>query len=97
MAVAGWMAYGVDIGLFYTFHRPAWQTWQGAVSMTLFLGSAYLVLMFIANVCFLIGPLTESMVAPADVDAYRVKAWRMGLWGSVALPLSVPLVNSSPS
>jgi hypothetical protein len=93
LVVAGWLAYGVDIGLFYAFGRPAWRDWQGAVSMTLFMGALYLVMMFIANVCFLLGPLTESVVAPDDIAAYRLMAWRMGLSGSVALPFLVPLAN----
>jgi hypothetical protein len=93
LALAGWLAYGADIGLFYAFDHPVWRNWQGAVGMTLFLGTLYLAMMFIANLSFLLGPLTESLVEPADLPAFRHMAWRMGLLGSVALPFLVPLAN----
>jgi hypothetical protein len=61
--------------------------------MTLFLGTAFLVLMGVANVCFLLGATVEAMVAPAERGAYRSRAYSLGLWGSVALPFVFPLVN----
>ena len=93
LAIAGWAAYGLDIALFQAFGRPAWRDWQGGLSMTLFLGTGFLVLMGAANICYLLGPLTESLVKPGDVARFRRTAYAGGFWGSVALPFVFPAVN----
>ncbi len=93
LGAAGWAAYGLNAALFYGFGRPIWMNWRGGVSMTLFLGIGFLMVMGVANVCFLLGAIVESMVAPAEREAYRKRAYRLGLWGSIALPFVFPLVN----
>jgi hypothetical protein len=93
LAAAGWAAYGATIGLYAAFGRSLWPIWQAALAMTLALGTAFLILMFAANVCFLIGPALESWLRPADPARYRARAWPLGLWGSVALPFAFPLIN----
>jgi Na+/proline symporter len=93
LAGAGWAAYGLNVAFFYGFRRPLWQDWQQALSMTLFLGVAFLVLMGAANVFYLLGPAVESLVKPADPARFRRTAHRMGFWGSVALPFAFPMVN----
>jgi hypothetical protein len=93
LAAAGWLAYGSALGLGLAFHKPMWKSWQGGVGMTLFLGTGFLVLMGVANVCFLLGPAVEGWVRPADVERYRRTAWAMGLMGSAALPFVFPLAN----
>jgi hypothetical protein len=55
-------------------------------------GIGYLFMMFVANVCFLLGPLSERWVKPSDVAHYREKAFRFGLWFSVALPFAIPVL-----
>lgn len=45
-----------------------------------------LVFMACANVCYLVGPLSECLVRPADVARYRRVAFGLGLWFSCALP-----------
>ena len=42
LAAAGWAAYGLNAAEFYAFQHPIWKNWQGAVSMTGFLGIAFL-------------------------------------------------------
>ncbi len=93
LAAAGWAAYGLNAAEFYAFQHPIWKNWQGAVSMTGFLGIAFLLLMGAANVCYLLGPLTESVVKPTDIDRYRRTAFTCGFWGSIALPFVFPGVN----
>jgi hypothetical protein len=93
LATAGWAAYGLFVALFYLFGRPVWQDWQGALSMTLFLGVAFLVLMGVANVCYVLGPITEAVVNPSDAERYRRTAYAMGFWASVALPFAFPAIN----
>jgi hypothetical protein len=86
LAAAGMAAYLLSVGLHYVFGDPVWAVWQDALGFTLFLGTAYLVLMGVANICYLIGPFGEAWLKPADVEGFRRTAYRMGLWGSVALP-----------
>jgi hypothetical protein len=61
--------------------------------MTLFLGVGFLILMGAANVCFVLGPIMESLVKPGDPDRFRRTTYAMGLWGSVALPFAFPLIG----
>ncbi len=93
LGAAGWLAYGLCLVMFYAFGKPMWRNWQGAVSMTLFLGAGFLVLMGVANICFLLGPWTERVARPADVAGFRQTAWRLGFYGSIAVPFIFPLVN----
>ena len=86
LAAAGMAAYLLSVGLHYVFGDPVWAVWQDALGFTLFLGTAYLVLMGVANICYLIGPFGEAWLNPADIEGFRRTAYRMGLWGSVALP-----------
>ena len=55
-------------------------------------GFGYLFMMFVANVCFFLGPLTELWFRPRNVDTYRKTAFRLGFWCSVALPFSIPVL-----
>ena len=61
--------------------------------MTIFLGTAFLVVMGLANICYLLGPAIEGWTKPLDVDRYRRNAYAMGLWGSLAVPAVFPLVQ----
>lgn len=56
----------------------------------LFQGAAYLLAMAIANVCYFLGPLSERMLKPSNVDTYRKVTYGLGLWFSVLLVFSVP-------
>ncbi|HWD68119.1 MAG TPA: hypothetical protein VG227_09190 [Caulobacteraceae bacterium] len=91
LAIGGAVAYALAIGMNYVFGRPVWSDWRGALGMTLFLGVAYLLVLGVANVCYLLGPTIESWSRPTDVDAYRRRAWGLGRWGSLVVPLSFPL------
>src|SRR5438270_13544013 len=59
LAAAGWVAYFLAVGLNYAFRHPVWRDAGGAVGMTLFLGTVWLVVMGFANVAFLLGPAVE--------------------------------------
>ncbi len=95
LAAGGWIAYGLAVGLNYAFHHPLWRDWRGGLGMTLFLGTVFLVVMGFANVFYLLGPAVEGWVKPADVGRYRRNAFAMGLWGSLAVPATFPLVQLS--
>jgi hypothetical protein len=55
-------------------------------------GFGYLFMMLVANVCYFLGPISEKLIRPHNVDAYRKIAFRLGFWGSVALPFCVPVL-----
>lgn len=93
VGAAGVLAYFTAIAQSFAFGRPMWLSPLGAVGMTLFLGAAYLILMGVANFCFALGPLIEVSSRPANIQVYRRAAWRMGLWGSIAVPFVFPLAN----
>ena len=50
----------------------------------------YGVAMVVANVCYFLGPLSERVVNPSDLNSYRTLAYSLGFWFSVALPFVVP-------
>jgi hypothetical protein len=93
LAAAGWLCYGAGVGLNLAFGHPVWKDWRGGLGMTIFLGTAFLVVMGFANICYLLGPAVEAWVKPTDVDRYRKAAFAMGFWGSLLVPAIFPLVQ----
>jgi hypothetical protein len=57
---------------------------------TAFQGIGYLFMMAIANVCYLLGPLSESIVKPTNVQKYRRVMYWLGFSFSVVLPFAIP-------
>jgi hypothetical protein len=57
---------------------------------TLFQGIGYLLMMGVANLFYYLGPLSERVVRPVEVDRYRRNCYRLGFWFSVLLPFSIP-------
>ncbi len=92
LAIAGWLAFAAAVSLAYGFGKPVWSTWQEALGSVLFMGAGYLVVIGAANVCFLLGAITESLARPADSERFRRRAHAMGVWGSFATPFLFPLV-----
>ncbi len=95
LAGSGAVAYAATGVLHAAFGQPMWSTVNEALSLTLFLGVGFLVLMGIANLLYLLGPLAESFVRRSEVPRYRDSAYAMGFWGSVAVPFAFPLINLS--
>lgn len=93
LGAGGWIAYGLAVALNYAFGHPVWHSWRGGLGMTLFLGTVFLVVMGFANIFYLLGPAVEGWAKPADVDRYRRNAFAMGLWGSLIVPFTFPLVQ----
>lgn len=93
LAIAGLIAYAAEIALLSVFHQLDWANLMAFASATLFLGILFLVLMGAANVAFLLGPLMESLVRPADLGRFRRVAFAMGYWGSFALPFVFPALT----
>lgn len=95
LGAAGLVAYALTVGLYYSFGERVWSSLEEAAGMTLFLGTMFLLVMALANILYMLGPFTESVVRPNDVRRFRETAWAMGLWGSVSLPFLFTLVNFS--
>lgn len=62
---------------------------------TLFQGVCYLLLMGLANVCYFLGPLSEWIFRPSDVERYRRVCYRIGFWFSILLPFAIPTLLTS--
>ncbi|HXT13459.1 MAG TPA: hypothetical protein VN873_18040 [Candidatus Angelobacter sp.] len=56
----------------------------------LFQGIGYLFAIGIANVCYFLGPLSERIIRPSNLERYRLVCYRLGFWFSVLLPFSIP-------
>jgi hypothetical protein len=88
LAIAGFSVFILYLGINFVMtlsHRP-----PISIIQMLFEGSVYLVLMGIANFCYFLGPLAETLFNPSDVKYYRKLAFNLGFWFSVALPFSYP-------
>ncbi len=57
---------------------------------TAFQGFGYLLMMAIANLCYNLGPWSESIIRPTDIETYRRVAYWLGFWFSVLLPFAIP-------
>ena len=93
LGLAGWAAYGLMLALNLAFGQPLWRSLRDGLSTTLFLGIGFLVLMGIANICYLAGPALEAWLRPADTDQFRKSAYALGFWGSIAVPFIAPALN----
>jgi len=93
LAGAAWAAYFLMVGESQAFGHPVWEGVGGAISMTIFCGAGWLVVTGFANVAFLLGPALESWLKPSDTARYRQSAWRMGFWGSLAVPFIFPVLQ----
>jgi hypothetical protein len=93
LGAAGVVAYAVTVGLWWSYGQLLWRDWRDAASMTIFLGILYLLLMGLANICYLIGQAMEAWVKPPDRPAYRKSAYALGFWTSLAVPFAFPALN----
>ena len=59
---------------------------------TAFQAVGYLFMIGVANICYLAGPLSEGLIRPTNVDRYRRVMFQLGLWFSVLLPFTVPVL-----
>jgi len=88
LAAAGVAAYGLWTLL--PVSTLLMRDWRAAISTTLILGVLYLLLIGVANICYLIGPALEAWLKPADPRGFRRRAYSLGFWGSVAAPFAFP-------
>lgn len=91
LVVAGVSAFAayVLIGLLLL---PASEGFEVTLFTLVLQSIGYLVIIALANICYLIGPLSESLLRPDDIHGYREKWYTLGSRFSFALPFSVPVM-----
>ena len=57
---------------------------------TAFQGLGFAFMVGIANICYLAGPLWESLLKPRNVERFRFVTFQLGFWFSVLLPFTIP-------
>jgi hypothetical protein len=50
----------------------------------------YLICMLLANIFYFLGPLTEKLIKPKNINVFRTITFGLGFWFSFALPFSIP-------
>ena len=90
--LAGIGAFICYLVIFGIFHKRLGPGADVTPFTTLFQGVAYLLVIGIANICYYIGPISEKIIKPKDIDRYRNTAYNMGLWGSIILPFLIPIL-----
>jgi hypothetical protein len=88
--VAGFIGYAAAVERCIALHAPG--DWEITIFTTIFQAFAYLVMVGVANVFFLLGPWSERVLQPNNVAAYRTVAFRLGFWFSVLLPFAPSVV-----
>lgn len=89
LVVAGFLAFIIYVVVGSTMLPPD-ADFEITIFTTLFQGVGYLFMMAIANVCYFLGPLSESFVQPANPERYRRVCYQLGFWFSVFLPFTIP-------
>jgi len=89
LVVAGVLAFAAYVAVGSTMLPPD-ADFEVTVFTTLFQAGGYGLLMGVANICYCLGPLSERLVRPRNVEQYRRTCFGIGFWFSVLLPFSIP-------
>ncbi|HZW15327.1 MAG TPA: hypothetical protein VFF66_03625 [Brevundimonas sp.] len=86
LAAAGWLAWGLFVV------ETLWlrDTFSISVSLTLVQGLIWLIAMGVANLLYLLGPVSEIVLRPAEPETYRRRMFGLGFWFSVSVPFLFP-------
>jgi hypothetical protein len=92
LIVAGLLAFGCYVAVVFWGISIGAIPDPGAINLltTVFQGMSHLFAMLMANACYSLGPFSERIIQPADVDKLRRVAFGLGFWFSVPLPFSIP-------
>ncbi|MGH9735056.1 MAG: hypothetical protein ACRD8A_10770 [Candidatus Acidiferrales bacterium] len=82
----GFVAYALAIDRCIDLRAPG--DWEITIFTTIFQAFAYMVMIGVANLCYYLGPLSERIVRPKNLDRYRKVTFRLGFWFSVLLPFA---------
>ena len=96
LVVAGWTAWGLAAAAIWTLiPLIPFETDNPEVTLftVLIQGVLYLLFMAAANLFYLLGPLSEAVLRPVEVDSFRRQMFGLGFWFSVALPFAFPAMT----
>ena len=91
LAIAGWAAWGlfaVEMLMFQPLAEDSVMILTPAIILGQ--GLVWLVVMGVANILYLLGPVSERVLRPTDAEAYRRRMFGLGFWGSMAVPFLFP-------
>lgn len=77
------------------FHRPPWLSLGSPQGQGLYLLALGLLLAGAANLIFLLAPLSEAWLRPADRVLWRQKVWGLGLGAVMAVPFLFPIYRTA--
>ena len=91
LIISGIIAFICYVTVVWTFEDRIPEA-EVTIFTTLIQGFGYLVMIGVANVFFFLGPISEQAIRPKDPLRFRMYTYRMGFWGSVSLPLLIPIL-----
>ncbi|MBS2040361.1 hypothetical protein JST97_35565 [bacterium] len=92
LAIAGWVAFAAYCLVSWTLLPRVVPAVDIEITLftTLFQGIGYLIAMGFANLCYLLGPLVETIVNPHRPETLRQTLYGLGTAFSVGLPFLIP-------
>ena len=91
LVVAGMLAFAAYVGV---VDRGVSKGTMPGAEITLFTiafqAFGYLLMMGVANLCYNLGPWSESVIRPTNLESYRRVAYWIGFWFSALLPFAIP-------
>jgi hypothetical protein len=95
--IAAFLCYAAVVDTWIDAQRPEGAGEGEGAEITLFTiafqGVGYLIAMAMANVCYNLGPLSERIFQPADIERWRRTTYALGFGFSVALPFAIPVLT----
>ena len=91
MIISGLSAF-TAYGLIGFLLLPEKEGFEVTLFTTLVQGIGYLFMMAFANICYLLGPVSEILLRPDNVSLYREKWYTFGSRFSFALPFVAPVM-----
>ena len=79
----------VSLGSIFSADLPGFEI---TIFTIILQGIGYLIAMLFANLFYFLGPITETILKPKNIDGFRSKTYNLGKWFSVLLPFSIPLM-----
>lgn len=82
----GFVAYALAIDRCIALRAPG--DWEISGFTTIFQAFGYMIMIGVANLCYYLGPLSERIVHPKNLDRFRKVTFRLGFWFSILLPFT---------
>ncbi len=92
LVFAGILAYAVYIMICYRFVYPVDPEAEDTLFTMSFQGFAYLIMIGVANGFYNLGYIIDVNFNHDNQPRFRIRLFRLGFWGSVALPFMIPLI-----